>query len=710
MIVPSKSFCETSINSRRQLSTASDQLLRRAAIAVDLGVLPRTCAAVLCDFMLPRHCVVSASRDVVCLFPVPLASSEMLQQSSTHPPAHHPRTGSSSTTQSKNTPGNHYGVMSSPSPSEPDDTEAEGSRTGHGAGRRRRNSSSASGRAASSGAGDSTTTSSNSDTDDDDEDNNRGGHTGDHFSLGGNSPGGGLAKRNGSSRNDSTSSTPSMGVHCSSWPSTASPFRDFVNRGRRRSRIVRSRLTKAALTATTNTATNMAMSLVRSSFNPLATAVSNAIHSWMSKPTAFMTQTAISSSSAVVVAPVSLARDTIGDLGGVATSGNRAAVARGAGFKLMELPSMKVLFETDEAHAAQVLCVALGPARTVATGSADGSVAVWTMNAAETGVAGPPLLLSGHTDWVRFLRFASDGKGRILLVSAGDDGRVIQWGALEAEMLTMNAISTRSPIRCLGVSPSHTCFAVGCDDSGVSVLAMMPSTSSSGGNNIAAAGTNRWDAISAAFTSAQQAIRGGVDHHHNPQSSPPLSPVLRRFAGHEGVVSALSISGGELLCAGTEGEVVYLHCLRTGATLATCHAHQTRRFCVGLMTTICSVEFLLDSQRALVVLSVASDGVMVVWTLERCVAEGTAASMISENSMATPSNSNTNGASATTTTGAGEASTISSLLTSAYQLQASYQHHATPSCAGMKLRTVSEKKHMLALTNISSSTMTSGLC
>ena len=366
-----------------------------------------------------------------------------------------------------------------------------------------------------------------------------------------------------------------------------------------------------------------------------------------------------------IEAPIARVQDLHADYSSVCccVSGTRAAVGKGAGFVIVHVPSLKVMLTMDEAHAAQVLCVALGPAGTIATGSADGVVAVWSLLPDGTDVLGPPLLLSGcHTDWVRSVRFSSDGRGRLLLVSAGDDGRVVRWSALEAAPLSVLVVSMqRSPIRCLALheAAARDLIAVATDDVGIVVIAAgrrlasrstSPMTSPSDREATLSSPGQGWSPhpVSSRQNSAPLAClshllpddcrpwRARIQPQHVlvsdegdpadgaefaaladvPETDHAWDDVVVRVPPcHSGTVSALALTE-RWLCVGTEGEWVYVHDMAAGgAVIAKSNAHQTRRFCVGLMHSVVFVDFTCVTSRAIVVQSVASDGTAVLWTL-----------------------------------------------------------------------------------------------
>jgi WD40 repeat protein len=84
--------------------------------------------------------------------------------------------------------------------------------------------------------------------------------------------------------------------------------------------------------------------------------------------------------------------------------------------RLQAMPAAQLGGHTDEVHA-----IALSPdGRTLASGSADGSVILWDLGSLQQ--LGDPI--RAHPGGVRSLAFSSDGRA---LASAGADGDVVVW-------------------------------------------------------------------------------------------------------------------------------------------------------------------------------------------------------------------------------------------------------------------------------------------
>ncbi len=101
-------------------------------------------------------------------------------------------------------------------------------------------------------------------------------------------------------------------------------------------------------------------------------------------------------------------------------------------------------------HEGAGLCVAALPDGRVATGGADGRVALWTADGQSAGV------LRGHTGWVWALAALPDGR----LASASEDGTLRVW-----ELAAGNSavLAAGAPLRALAVAPGGRLFTGAAD-------------------------------------------------------------------------------------------------------------------------------------------------------------------------------------------------------------------------------------------------------
>jgi WD40 repeat protein len=260
-----------------------------------------------------------------------------------------------------------------------------------------------------------------------------------------------------------------------------------------------------------------------------------------------------------------------GDVSAIAAASEDFVVARGLGFASGSWTHLRRgVVDREDTHAATVLAVDVDATGTIATSCADGAIGIWRPD-----TMGPPLVLShGHADWVRFVRFFTDGLGKVLLVSGGDDGRLCVWDALGAALLHRE----RLPCRCVrSLATNGTEVAVAGDEPLIYIV--------------------RW--------SGSKLIQD------------------REIRAHETTLSAMAMTEA-LLCSAGEDEIVMLHDLASGVCIAKCFAHQSRRCCVSFMTVISSVAIIAHPPQssAIVVVSASSDGDVVVWTVRRGVSGG----------------------------------------------------------------------------------------
>lgn len=270
-----------------------------------------------------------------------------------------------------------------------------------------------------------------------------------------------------------------------------------------------------------------------------------------------------------------------GDMCDVAAAGRFLVLGRGLGFQVtiagcMESPHR--ILPMDDTHAAQVLTVDVSSGGYVATSCADGTISVWDPATYDSERVGEdePLLLQGHTDWVRFVRFVVADFGKLLLISGGDDGRLLVWDALGGRVLHGLTLTPRC-IRCMDVALPGPKIAIAGDDPVIRLF--------------------DWDL--------------GVLRED------------RRFTAHDAPVTAVRLSS-EWLCSAAEDEVLKLHRLRDGVCMARSRAHHSARICVGFLTTVTSIVFVAvpPQSTAIIVASCSSDGDYVEWVVRPTTAVG----------------------------------------------------------------------------------------
>ncbi|CCW61154.1 unnamed protein product [Phytomonas sp. EM1] len=106
----------------------------------------------------------------------------------------------------------------------------------------------------------------------------------------------------------------------------------------------------------------------------------------------------------------------------------------------------------------RILCVAATPDGSYfATGGGNAVVTVWSdeMN--------PIHLLFGHTDWVRFVKFARGSNPALQLFSTGDDGVIFQWDPLAGSAISRLDYTRGQSIQVFEVSFNSGLIAVACN-------------------------------------------------------------------------------------------------------------------------------------------------------------------------------------------------------------------------------------------------------
>lgn len=136
------------------------------------------------------------------------------------------------------------------------------------------------------------------------------------------------------------------------------------------------------------------------------------------------------------------------ELSGVAAISGRALVCSGNGISTYEGKNLRAATECSSyGYAQNILCVSCTPdGEYIATGGGNATVNIWT------GDTKPLHHLSGHTDWVRFVKFARGASPSLQLFSTGDDGVICQWDPLSGCLLSRLDYSRGQSIQVFEVS------------------------------------------------------------------------------------------------------------------------------------------------------------------------------------------------------------------------------------------------------------------
>lgn len=111
----------------------------------------------------------------------------------------------------------------------------------------------------------------------------------------------------------------------------------------------------------------------------------------------------------------------------------------------------------SSSFAQNILCVAATPDNSyLATGGGNATVTVWSKDMEALHH------LSGHTDWVRFVRFAKGLSGDLQLFSTGDDGVICLWDPIAGSSLCRLDYSKGQAIQVFEVSFATGLIAIAC--------------------------------------------------------------------------------------------------------------------------------------------------------------------------------------------------------------------------------------------------------
>lgn len=272
------------------------------------------------------------------------------------------------------------------------------------------------------------------------------------------------------------------------------------------------------------------------------------------------------------------AMDHGGDIVDVAAAASHLVVGRGMGFQTTTADVITGRLTTHymgDTHASQVIAVDITPAGIVATSCAEGTIYIWDQStyAPAPSRRSAPMELVGHTDWVRHVKFTVAKYGRLLLVSAGDDGKVCVWDPLCASCLHTTQFYPHS-LRCAAAMSTGK---------GSPLIAVAANTS---------IGLYEWQS---------NLFSGRLVEH-------------LRITSHDAPVTTIAL-GENIVCSACEDEVVNVHeASAPGALLVSCRARLATRLCASLMTCLTKMVVLAapPTSSAIVIACCSSDGDFIV--------------------------------------------------------------------------------------------------
>ncbi|ESL06160.1 hypothetical protein TRSC58_06170 [Trypanosoma rangeli SC58] len=192
--------------------------------------------------------------------------------------------------------------------------------------------------------------------------------------------------------------------------------------------------------------------------------------------------------------------------------------------------------------------------------------------------------LSGHTDWVRFVKFTKGTDQRLQLFSTGDDGLILHWDPLAGLLLSRLDSSHGESVRAFEVSWRTGLMAIACDSPIISLYKPRE-----GG----------------VTTSCRPEIHR-LEHIGQITDAHRLVPTAVRFSGD----SQWVISAGE-------DETLAVSSVTELKTIFVCSEFITRRHCMAFMNTFTSLCILASppESSAIIIVACATDGTIVQWVV-----------------------------------------------------------------------------------------------
>ncbi len=269
-----------------------------------------------------------------------------------------------------------------------------------------------------------------------------------------------------------------------------------------------------------------------------------------------------------------------------AIAASRSTICGACGLGVVVLDSRLAVQRTYlTAHSHPVLCVAVTEdGQHVATGGTDAAVVFWSVD------GGPLSFLSAHNDWVRFLRFTRGAVGKLLLVSAGDDGLVVLWDPMiGAEIARLEHFHGQA-IRAMDVSP-RLLVASG-DQQSVSLDLLSP---------------------------AAMAPRGSFFVFSIDTQAVTIAAAGGPMTIHQGTPTTCLITANEeYLVSAAEDETLSVSSLTMRSVLWSCSAFVSKRRCMSFMNVATAIRILAcpPLSSVIIVAACTSDGDVLQWIID----------------------------------------------------------------------------------------------
>ncbi|KAG8343758.1 WD domain [Trypanosoma vivax] len=268
-----------------------------------------------------------------------------------------------------------------------------------------------------------------------------------------------------------------------------------------------------------------------------------------------------------------------GEVSAMASSGSSVVVGCSAG--LVKLSSRLKLHDSVvfDDYTNNILCIAVASDTScIATGGTNAIVTVWAHD------MHPLHYLTGHVDWVRFVKFTKPSYRKSWLFSAGDDGLIFQWDPASGVMLSRIDCTRARDIRAFDVSCEHELMAVACETPTIQLYRITSGT---------AVATHRSDVV-------QHCLVGEVAD------------------AHCSALTALCLSSdAQWVVSAGEDETLTVSSVKESRRMYICSQFVVRRHCMTFMNTFTALCLLASppESSAIIVAACATDGTVVQWVV-----------------------------------------------------------------------------------------------
>ncbi|KAG5490254.1 hypothetical protein JKF63_00373 [Porcisia hertigi] len=269
------------------------------------------------------------------------------------------------------------------------------------------------------------------------------------------------------------------------------------------------------------------------------------------------------------------------EISGVTVTPEGALICSSDGIFYLENKNSIVTEEPDfRSYAQNILCISCTPdGKYIVTGSGTATVTIWSSDLK------PLHHLTGHTDWVRFVKFARGRSPELQLFSAGDDGVICQWDVLAGSLISRVDYSLGECIQLFEVNFYSGLIAI---SSGAALIALYCPRSD---NTTRAVG--------------EDGLR--------------LQPMALITSAHDCTPTAGKFTDdSQWLASASEDETIALTYVANPKIYFVCKEFVTRRRCFSFMNSFNSICILAAPpfSSVIVIAACSTDGTVVQWVVD----------------------------------------------------------------------------------------------